>query len=83
MIVMPMPVYYETHRRADPCGDCDDGYCTMNCGPAIDRHTLSVDEQLRRWPNDVPKLTVGRAAKARAVIAADKKRRTAAHKRTK
>lgn len=22
-------------KQAKPCGDCDDGYCTMNCGPAI------------------------------------------------
>jgi hypothetical protein len=23
-------------RRTDPCGDCSDGYCTMNCGPRIE-----------------------------------------------
>lgn len=22
-------------KQSRPCGDCDDGYCTMNCGPAI------------------------------------------------
>lgn len=22
-------------KQTIPCGDCDDGYCTMNCGPAI------------------------------------------------
>ena len=22
-------------KRNDPCGDCDDGYCTMNCGPVV------------------------------------------------
>jgi len=22
-------------KRSSPCGDCVDGYCTMNCGPAI------------------------------------------------
>jgi len=22
-------------KRSQPCGDCVDGYCTMNCGPAL------------------------------------------------
>ena len=25
----------ERQRKANPCADCWDGYCTMNCGPAV------------------------------------------------
>lgn len=26
---------YDFGKRKNPCGDCWDGHCTMNCGPAI------------------------------------------------
>lgn len=26
---------YTFGKRANPCDDCWDGYCTMNCGPVI------------------------------------------------
>lgn len=26
---------YDFGKRKNPCGDCHDGHCTMNCGPAI------------------------------------------------
>lgn len=40
-----------------------------------------VDEQLAAHPNEVPKLTYGQTAKARAVIEADRKRMAARRKR--
>ena len=27
-------------RSVPPCADCDDGRCTMNCGPAIKKNLL-------------------------------------------
>lgn len=27
-----MPSAFRSSKRAQPCGDCLDGYCTMNCG---------------------------------------------------
>lgn len=24
-------------KQANPCSDCDDGYCVMNCGPVVHR----------------------------------------------
>jgi hypothetical protein len=26
---------YDFGKRKNPCGDCWDGRCTMNCGPAV------------------------------------------------
>jgi hypothetical protein len=26
---------YDFGKRSSPCGDCDDGHCTMNCGARL------------------------------------------------
>jgi hypothetical protein len=30
-----MAYVYDFGKRKDPCGDCWNGHCTMNCGPAV------------------------------------------------
>ena len=35
-------------KRSNPCSDCWDGYCTMNCGPCIPRAASSEDTMNRR-----------------------------------
>jgi hypothetical protein len=43
----------ERKRKENPCSDCFDGYCTMNCGPAV---TLKEDTDAkvnRRSTRDV------------------------------
>lgn len=39
---------YDFGKRRQPCSDCDDGHCTMNCGPA----TCSVCGQPLTWKHD-------------------------------
>lgn len=31
---MISPIFFG--NRSSPCGDCSNGYCTMNCGPRIE-----------------------------------------------
>lgn len=60
---------YDFGKRANPCGDCDNGHCTMNCGPALAQvnkeYADEIDEQaatIRSLTDAVEKLTeaVGR-----------------------
>lgn len=39
---------YDFGKRKNPCGDCWDGHCTMNCGPTI----CSVCGAALTWKHD-------------------------------
>jgi hypothetical protein len=43
----------ERKRKDNPCSDCFDGYCTMNCGPAVIPKEDTNAEVNRRSARDV------------------------------
>ena len=41
---------YDFGKRKEPCGDCWDGHCTMNCGPAACHQRCKVTVMGRHGP---------------------------------
>jgi len=44
-------VIYTFGKRSPACVDCWDGYCTMNCGPKVERKMAISDVPFYQKPN--------------------------------